>query len=37
MIELNDISLGYDHRAILNNVNMKAMPGQKWLGEVNVN
>ncbi len=28
MIELNDISLGYDHRAILNNVNMKAMPGQ---------
>jgi len=28
MIELNDISLGYDHQAILNNVNMKAMPGQ---------
>ncbi len=28
MIELNDISLGYDHQAILSNVNMKAMPGQ---------
>jgi iron complex transport system ATP-binding protein len=28
MIELNDVSLGYDHRAILHNVNMKAVPGQ---------
>ena len=28
MIELNNVSLGYDHRAILNNANMKAMPGR---------
>jgi len=28
MIELDDVSLGYDHRAILHNVNMKARPGQ---------
>ena len=28
MIELKDVSLGYDHRAILNNVNLKAVPGE---------
>jgi iron complex transport system ATP-binding protein len=28
MIELNNVSLGYDHRAILRDVNMKARPGQ---------
>jgi len=28
MIELNNVSLGYDHKAILHNVNMKAWPGQ---------
>ena len=28
MIELDSVSLGYDHRAILHNVNMKAEPGQ---------
>lgn len=28
MIELDDVSLGYDHRAILHGVNMKAKPGQ---------
>ena len=28
MIELDNVSLGYDHRAILQNVNMKAKPGQ---------
>jgi len=28
MIELDNVSLGYDHRAILRDVNMKARPGQ---------
>jgi len=28
MIELNAVSLGYDHRAILHDVNMRAKPGQ---------
>ncbi len=28
MIELDNVSLGYDHRVILHNVNMKAKPGQ---------
>jgi iron complex transport system ATP-binding protein len=28
MIELNNVSLGYDHRTILHDVNMKARPGQ---------
>ena len=28
MIELDNVSLGYDHRAILHDVNMKAGPGQ---------
>jgi len=28
MIELDNVSLGYDHRAILHNVSMKAGPGQ---------
>ena len=28
MIELKDVSLGYDHRAILNNINLKAVPGE---------
>ena len=28
MIELDNVSLGYDHRAILHDVNMKARPGQ---------
>jgi iron complex transport system ATP-binding protein len=28
MIELDNVSLGYDHRAILYDVNMKARPGQ---------
>jgi iron complex transport system ATP-binding protein len=28
MIELDNVSLGYDHQAILHNVNMKAKPGQ---------
>ena len=28
MIELNNVSLGYDHRAILHDVNMMAKPGQ---------
>ena len=28
MIELDNVSLGYDHRAILHDVNMKAKPGQ---------
>jgi len=27
MIELKDVSLGYDHRAILNDVNLEAVPG----------
>jgi hypothetical protein len=44
MIELDNVSLGYDHRAILHNVNMKAQarPGTgagrpKWLGKVHIN
>ena len=28
MIELNDVSLGYNHRPILHNVSLRAMPGQ---------
>jgi iron complex transport system ATP-binding protein len=28
MIELNNVSLGYDHRVILRDINMKAKPGQ---------
>jgi len=28
MIELKDVSLGYDHRAILNNINLEAVPGE---------
>jgi len=28
MIELKDVSLGYDHRAILSNINLKAVPGE---------
>ncbi len=28
MIELNDVSLGYDQRAVLNNINLKAVPGE---------
>ncbi|HEU65852.1 MAG TPA: ABC transporter ATP-binding protein, partial [Chloroflexi bacterium] len=28
MIELDNVSLGYNHQAILHNVNMKAKPGQ---------
>jgi len=28
MIELDNVSLGYDHRAILHDVSMKARPGQ---------
>ncbi|GAI55218.1 unnamed protein product [marine sediment metagenome] len=28
MIELDNVSLGYNHRAILHNVSMKAGPGQ---------
>jgi iron complex transport system ATP-binding protein len=28
MIELNNVTLGYNHRAILHDVNMKAKPGQ---------
>jgi iron complex transport system ATP-binding protein len=28
MIELNSVSLGYDHRVILRDINMKAKPGQ---------
>jgi iron complex transport system ATP-binding protein len=28
MIELDSVSLGYDHRAILHNINMEARPGQ---------
>ena len=28
MIELHDVSLGYNHEPVLHNVNMKAMPGQ---------
>jgi len=36
LIELNDVSLGYDHRAILNDVNLKAVPG-KMLGLIGPN
>jgi len=36
MIELNDVSLGYDHRAILSNVHLKTKPGQ-MLGLVGPN
>ncbi len=36
MIELKDVSLGYDHRAILSNVNLKAVPG-KILGLIGPN
>ena len=36
MIELKDVSLGYDHRAILNDVNLKAVPG-KVLGLIGPN
>ena len=36
MIELNNVSLGYDHRAILHDVSMKAKPGQ-MLGLVGPN
>jgi len=28
MIELKDVSLGYDHQAILNNINLRAVPGE---------
>ncbi len=28
MIELNNVSLGYDQRAVLNTINMKAVPGE---------
>ena len=28
MIELDDVSLGYNHRAVVHNINMKATPGQ---------
>jgi len=28
MIELKDVSLGYDHRVILNNINFKVVPGE---------
>jgi iron complex transport system ATP-binding protein len=36
MIELEDVSLGYNHRAILNNINLKAVPG-KILGLIGPN
>ncbi len=36
MIELKDVSLGYDHRAILNDVNLEAVPG-KVLGLIGPN
>jgi len=36
MIELKDVSLGYDHRAIVNNINLKAEPG-KVLGLIGPN
>jgi len=36
MIELNNVALGYDHRVILRDVNMKARPGQ-MLGLVGPN
>ncbi len=28
MIELKDVSLGYDHRAVVNNINLKAVSGE---------
>ncbi len=28
MIELREVSLGYDHRAVLNNINLRAVPGE---------
>jgi len=36
MIELKNVSLGYDHRAILNDVNLEAVPG-KVLGLIGPN
>jgi len=36
MIELKNVSLGYDQRAILNNINLKAVPG-KILGLIGPN
>ena len=36
MIELKDVSLGYDHRAVLDNINLKAVPG-KVLGLIGPN
>jgi ABC-type cobalamin/Fe3+-siderophores transport systems, ATPase components len=36
MIELKDVSLGYDHQAILNNINLEAAPG-KVLGLIGPN
>jgi iron complex transport system ATP-binding protein len=36
VIELKDVSLGYDHRAILNDINLKAVPG-KILGLIGPN
>jgi len=36
MIELKDVSLGYDHRAILNNINLRTVPG-KILGLIGPN
>jgi len=28
MIELRDVSLGYDHKVVLNNINLRAVPGE---------
>ena len=36
MIELSDVSLGYGHRAVLSNINLKAIPG-KILGLIGPN
>ncbi len=36
MIKLKDVSLGYDHQAILNDINLKAVPG-KMLGLIGPN
>ncbi|MEA3442580.1 MAG: ABC transporter ATP-binding protein [Chloroflexota bacterium] len=36
MIELKDVSLGYNHRAVLNNINLEAVPG-KMLGLIGPN
>jgi iron complex transport system ATP-binding protein len=36
MIELKDVSLGYDHQAILNNITLRAVPG-KMLGIIGPN